>query len=288
MRILPAPLTTHLAGNAFLVGDLYEITVRGTTYYLTDRESDISWDSGGGAHTYTSTVITKTRVRQGSDGTIDDLTVTVAHGGALTLGGVAWAVRALNGDLKGALLKVWRAYFSSATTVVGAILVAAGNVGPMEPTSSELRLTVRPFGAYLDGTVPRHVFSATCTWALYDQGCGLTRPTTWDAATTAAGGSSTLVKVASVTQATDFFRAGRVEFTSGALAGLSRVIVSSVQNGANHDLTVAPPLPSAPATGVGIKVVRGCDKSMASCHDTYNNLLRAMAFPMTPRTGVMS
>ena len=280
---------THLAGNVFLIGDLYEITVRGTTYYLTGREVDISWDNGTGSHTYSAAgaMLTRERIRQGSDGTIDDLVVNVLHGGTLTLGGVTWQARWVNGDFRGAPFKVRRAYFSASTTVVDAPLWFDGTVGSVEPASTEMRLTVRSLASQLAGEVPVNEIQAQCTWNLYDSGCGVTRPTTWDAAATAAGSTATNVKMASITQAAAFFRYGMVEFLSGALVGLSRTIVDSAQNGAHQDLTVAPPLPSAPATGVTIRVRRGCDKTVATCNGTFSNLVRMMAFPMAPRADVL-
>ena len=280
MRTISGTLATHLAGNVFLLGDLFRIIVRGTTYYLTNREVDISY----GGYTYVSTgaMLERSRIRQGADGTIDDLDVRVMHGGTATLGGVTWIARYLAGDFAGAAFDLRKAYFSNATTVVDTVLLFSGFVGPAQFSSTEGRLVVRSVASKLNLTLPRNKYQPSCGWSLYDTGCGLTRPTTWDAATTAAGSTTTLVKMASVTVTTDYFKLGVVEFLTGALAGLSRTITGSVQNGTPTDLTVSPPLPSAPATGVTIKVRRGCDKTAATCNG-YGRLASFLGQPMAPR-----
>jgi len=40
VRPIGTTLAAQLALNAFSIGDLYEITIRGTTYYLTGRLVD--------------------------------------------------------------------------------------------------------------------------------------------------------------------------------------------------------------------------------------------------------
>ena len=280
MRSISGALATHLALNVFLIGDLFEITVRGTVYYLTNREVDISW----GGHTYVSTgaLLERSRVRQGSDGTIDDLDVRVMHAGTATLGGTTWVARYLAQDFAGAAFKLRRAYFSNSTTVVDTVLLFDGYVGPAQFSSTEGRLVVRSLSSRLELELPRNLYQPQCGWNLYDAGCGATRPTTWDAVSVAVSSTTTLVKMGATSQAADFFKVGMVEFLTGALAGLSRTIVGSAQNGSAHDLTVSPPLPSAPATGVTIRVRRGCVKTALAC-DGFGRLATMLGAPMAPR-----
>jgi hypothetical protein len=279
VKALSAGLVTHLAGNVFLIGDLFEITVRGTVYYLTNREIDISWSG----HTYVSTgaLLDRSRVRQGSDGTLDDLDVRVMHAGA-SLGGKTWVARYLDQDLAGAPFKLRRAYFSNSTTVVDTVLLFDGAVGPAQFGSTEGRLVVRSVAAELELRLPRNLYQPQCGWNLYDAGCGLTRPTTWDAVSVAASSTATVVKMGATTAAADFFKLGVVEFLSGTLAGLSRTITGSAQNGAAHDLTVSPPLPSAPAAGVTVRVRAGCNKTALRCSE-LGRLNFMLAAPMAPR-----
>jgi uncharacterized phage protein (TIGR02218 family) len=285
VRTISGTLATHLAGNVFLLGDLFEITVRGTVYYLTGREVDISW----GGHTYVSTgaLLARSRVRQGADGTLDDLDVRVMHGGTATLGGVTWVARYMAQDFAGAAFKLRRAYFSASTTVVDTVLLFDGFVGPAQFSSTEGRMVVRSLASRLETPLPRNLYQPQCGANLYDSICGLTRPTTWDAATTAAGSTTAVVKMSSVTQAANYFKLGMVEFLSGALSGLSRTITGSAQNGAHQDLTISPPLPSAPATSVTIKVRRGCDKVATTC-DGYGRLVSYLGAPMAPRQDQVS
>jgi hypothetical protein len=78
---------------------------------------------------------------------------------------------------------------------------------------------------------------------------------------------------------TGYFSQGVMTFTSGANAGLSRVV-------ANYDtggiLTVVPQFPNAIAEGDEFVAVAGCSKTSTQCYAKFNNLLNFAGFPYIP------
>ncbi len=261
----------------FQLSDLFEITIRGTTYRLTNHSADLTW--GGNSYSAAGAILERARVRQGSDGTLDDLDLSVKWGDGSTVGGTDWRARYLAGDLWGAPFKLYRAYRYSQTGVVDTMLLFEGFLGPGRAGETEGSFVVRPAANKLTLRIPKFIYGPQCVWNLYDAGCGATRPTTWDSVSVAAGSTASVVRMASTSQAADFFLLGMVEILSGVLTGHSRSISSSAQNGSIHELTVTPPFPTSPAEGVTIRVRRGCKKSADACSD-YGRLTHMLAVPL--------
>ncbi len=68
---------------------------------------------------------------------------------------------------------------------------------------------------------------------------------------------------------------GEVEFTSGANSGLIRTI----QSFENNLVTLWEPLPFIAAVGDQIKLTAGCDKTIQTCGNVYQNQLNFGGFP---------
>ena len=78
-----------------------------------------------------------------------------------------------------------------------------------------------------------------------------------------------------------YFTQGVITFTSGALNGVSQVITDYQIVSGYGVITTAPPLPSAPVSGVSITCVPDCDKTQARCA-SYGNLIHFAGNPYVP------
>lgn len=72
---------------------------------------------------------------------------------------------------------------------------------------------------------------------------------------------------------------GVIAFTSGANAGLKRVIEGSDSSGA---VQLRIPLPVAPAAGDSYVLTPGCDKQMSTCGHKFSNLIHFGGMPFIP------
>jgi hypothetical protein len=284
--------------RAFSMADLYEISspvldAPGTATRFTSWPSAVTY----GGNVFASGVVIPTRgkVRQQLGLEVDQLDMQVGHGGTAVYGSssMTWAQAALTGALDGATVRLYRAFFDSSAVLVDAVILFSGYVGEVEPKSTLVRLTVESVVARLKAPFPRMVLGAGCGWNLYDAGCGLTRPTTWDARTSAASSDPKVLKVASLNYSGGLVESGTaVRFkygtvtitgpTSSPLYGLSRTVISSVDNGANHDVTVSPAFPSAPGAGLTVKLQLGCNKTAAACETYFSNLTHYAGAPVVP------
>jgi len=96
---------------------------------------------------------------------------------------------------------------------------------------------------------------------------------------TVAAGATTTSFNTNLTNPDHFFDKGTITFTSGANAGLSRAVQSYLN--ASGAMTLAFPLPNAPANGDAFNAVRGCLLTMADC-TAQGNLLHFRGQPFTP------
>lgn len=79
-----------------------------------------------------------------------------------------------------------------------------------------------------------------------------------------------------------YFAAGSITFTSGANSGITRSITAYSNPGSGGVVTIAPPLPTAPAAGDTFTIVPDCDNTMAMCQYRYNNLIHFAGQPFLP------
>jgi uncharacterized phage protein (TIGR02218 family) len=79
-----------------------------------------------------------------------------------------------------------------------------------------------------------------------------------------------------------WFALGRIEWTSGALAGRVSAVAGQVRGPGGVDLSLQPGEGAAPAAGDGFVIRAGCDKSFATCKAKFNNALNFQGFPHLP------
>lgn len=204
------------------------------------------------------------------------------------LGGIPWPQAARQGAFDGARVMVERLYMPTfGDTTLGTLIVFAGLVGQVQPTSTVIAMTVNSDLIQLSLPVPKNVYASMCSHNLYDSGCALSRAAFTDAGTCAGGcTTSTIFSTGMPHLGPNYYAQGVLTFTSGANNGLWRPV--KIYNASVF--TLAPPLPAAPAPGDTFSVTAGCDKVVAlngdvtlgTCQTRFNNLVHARAYPFVP------
>lgn len=294
MRTLSAELAAHLAGNAFLLADLYEIEIGGTTHRITSLDRDVTGVEPASAATYSSgQMLSRDRVRQSSGLAVDDLQITIAHGGQGAIGGKSWVRRALDGDLDAAPVRLYRAYLNPTTyAVVGCVALFAGEISDVEPGSTELRLVVASPASRFEERFPKLVVQPSCIWDFGSSECGYAGTLDF-AATLATGSTSTVLKIADLPAGLPGSSPGVHQFAFGAafLGGLRRSIttdVAAVTGG--YTLRVTPPFPAGTAEALigttdALSLRLGCNKTPGVCDSAawgYQRITSILAVPYGP------
>jgi len=178
----------------------------------------------------------------------------------------------------GATVVLLRAFIPAwGEPIAGAVIAFSGRVTQLKDVGrAKFTMTVSAWTVLLNVNMGPDVFQAGCLNTHYDADCGLT-PTSISG--TVGPGASPTAFATSLTQPDGYFTKGTLTFTSGANAGLKRAVATYANAGGA--MTVAFPLPNAPAAGDAFTAVRGCLLTMADC-SAQANLIRFRGQPFTP------
>jgi hypothetical protein len=146
----------------------------------------------------------------------------------------------------------------------------------------------------LDRKIPRNIYQHLCNHTpelavpqpgqyLYGSGCGLLAAAYAAPGLVAAGSTIFQLNTNLTGRAAGYFSLGKLQFTSGGLQGTWAGIQAQVGSGSGPiSLTLIPPLLGVPAVGDAFTAWPGCDRSLATCINKFNNALNFRGFPWIP------
>jgi uncharacterized phage protein (TIGR02218 family) len=282
MKTASPALVALLASNQYLYADLFTISlVGGGTLYYTNADGGLNY--GGNYYACTSPRIQRSGAKTAIGVQVDTLTIQIFGGASELIQGVPFPQFAVNGGFDGAEISVDRCYMNTfGDTSAGTLNVFFGDVTEVKPSRTAVELTVSSKLELLNISMPRNLISPGCIHNLFDAGCTLAKASFAAAGTVATGSSTNVIETASLAQAAGYFTFGTITFNSGINAGVSATIKAHVLTSGTATLTLMAPLQSPPAAGDTFMVYPGCDKSMATCSATFNNLLNFRGWPFVP------
>ena len=200
------------------------------------------------------------------------------------IGDKPWTTAVRAGLLDEATVRVDRGYISEWPTTlslvpVGTVNVFVGRIAEIDFGRSSVSINMNDPRELLDMQMPRNFYSATCRYALFDQGCTLTR-SSYAVATSVTGVVDDQTINLTATQADDYFSLGEIEFMSGANNGLRNMIRLWTHAGGVAELLT--PMPFAIINGDTANIYPGCDKTVATCTGKFNNLDNIGSEPFIP------
>jgi uncharacterized phage protein (TIGR02218 family) len=200
------------------------------------------------------------------------------------LSGQPWMTAVKGGALDGATVLVERAFFGAwpvpwtrTVTPVGTIVIFSGRVAEVDFTRISAIVTVNSWMELLTQDMPRNLYQSGCRFTLFGPGCSLLAAS-FAVNGSAASGSSPSAINASLGQAAGYFDLGRLKMTSGLNATFSR----GVKSWDGTTLKLRAPFPFAVGVGDAFTVYPGCDKTIATCTNKFNNLANFGGFPYIP------
>lgn len=273
MRTVPESLAEHLASGATTLCRCWRLTRRdGAVQGFTDHDEDIVFDG------------TAYRAGSGFEGTEIEaqlgfaVTGTELHG-ALSSETLSEADLAA-GRYDDAGIELFLADWSNPEN---RLLLRAGNLGEVRREDSAFTAEVRGIASRLDEEKGR-IFAASCDADLGDARCkiDLDDPAfRGEGAIFAVEGTSIFTASGLDAFAGGWFTQGRLQWTSGANAGLAIEIKEHrVDEGAH--LSLWQTMPEALAAGDAFVVTAGCDKRFETCTAKFANALNFRGFPHLP------
>jgi uncharacterized phage protein (TIGR02218 family) len=276
MRTASGPLLALLATGNFVRADIWTITLNGgSVIRWTSHDQPIAY---GGNTFVRGPIIERSTITEKVGVEVATMDVSISATSSDLINGAPVLAFIAGHGLDGAAIKLERAYAANwSSPIVGTIIRFAGKVTSIGSTlGGTSRLTVSSWLVLLKNASPRNLFQAGCLRTLYDAGCGLNPASFSATGTVTAAGQQTFT--CALTTA-DYYSQGRIVFTSGANAGITRTVKVNTAGGV---FTLARPLPAIAAIGDTFTAYAGCDHSMATCSSKFANLARFKGQPFVP------
>jgi uncharacterized phage protein (TIGR02218 family) len=272
MLTLDGAFTSHAAGETTGFCTLWRITRSDSTVFrFTDHDRDVVMSDG----TYLASsgyVASQARTQAGLN--VDDVEVTALFdNAAITEADLA------AGLWDGATVEIFSAIWSLPSA--GARLIRKGAIGQVQHDGTVFRAELRGMMDRLGANVGR-VVTPGCDAVLGDARCAVSLSTfTHSLTVTAVTSRTAFADSALVGPGTPagYFNGGLITWATGANAGRSMEIKSHAAAGA---FTLFLPMVSNIAVGDTADVIAGCDKSLATCRDVFNNVVNFRGFPAVP------
>jgi uncharacterized phage protein (TIGR02218 family) len=290
-------LKALLATRAFAVGDLYTFTlVGGGVLRYTSYDTDIVYNGntyacGGQGGPFFDRSGNKAKCRWKIGVEVDTLSFDVIPGAAL-VNGQPFLSAVRQGVFDGAELELGRAFFAppgqgshppvAIQAATGIVVLFLGRVAEIDAGRSLATFNVNSHLELLNQNLPRNLYQPGCVNTLGDASCGVALASFAVAATAAAGSTASIINASVTNPLAGYFDQGKVTFTSGANAGLSRSVKQCVF-GAPGTIALLAPFPNAPAPGDAFTLFPGCDKSLGvnGC-PKFDNVPNFRGFPFVP------
>lgn len=164
----------------------------------------------------------------------------------------------------------------------GIIKLRRGWLGEVAMSQQHFVAEVRGLTQLLSQDIGEY-FSPSCRAALGDSRCKVNLAS-HTVTGTVTGNATRLSFVDSArTETGSLFSAGKITFTSGANSGVSMEVKEySYSSGAGGSISLVLPLPYTLAEGDGYSLIKGCDKTTATCHARFGNMANFRGEPHVP------
>lgn len=285
MKPASTALQNLLASRQFFAADLYTFTlIGGSVLRYGSGDRDIT----AGGHLFTAQgprldrKDNKAKCRWKIGVEVDTLVFDVMPQATDMVGGLPFLAACVQGAFDGAELQLERAFMATyGDTSVGTVIMFAGRVAEIDLGRAVATFTINSHLELLNLQLPRNLWQPGCVNSLGDASCGVNLPS-FAVAGSAAAGSSAIAIAASLAQPSNYFDQGKIAFTSGANAGLTRS-VKFWAAGSPGVIGLLAPFPNVPATGDTFTIYPGCDKTLGTngCAK-FANTARFKGYPFVP------
>jgi len=113
------------------------------------------------------------------------------------------------------------------------------------------------------------LYQLMCQWMFGGDSCTFNRAGSKKTGIVEAGSTSSVIVDSSRSEATDYWKHGLIEITSGTLNGQKRRVTA--YNSTSKQISVDITFESVPSHDVTYDIYRGCDKTLKWCKDTLEN-----------------
>ena len=216
---------------------------------------------------------------------VDELDIKVYPETTDLIGDTLWLQAAWQGQLDGALLQLERAFMPTyADTSPGTVILFAGRISDIDCSRTGIDMKCRSHLELLNIQMPRRLWQPSCTHVFGDAMCQFNRATLQASFACLAGSTETQILSTVNPTPAGLYVQGTIFGLTGANAGDSRTVTGM----SSGDVSVKLAFLSPPMVGDQFQLLPGCDRSIATCTNVFNNVIHfgGMPYIPTPETAV--
>lgn len=209
---------------------------------------------------------------------VDELDVKIYAEPTDLLGSIPWLQAAWTGQFDGALLQVDRAFmWPSYSDVAGTVTLFAGRISDIDASRTGIDMKGRSHLELLNIQMPRRLWQPSCNHVFGDAMCQFDRASLAYGFACAAGSTQTVIQGAPAT--TVPYVQGTITGLTGANAGATRTVTGYLPG---QTVTVKLAFLATPVAGDQFELLPGCDRSLGTCTNVFNNQVHFGGMPFIP------
>src|SRR5271169_1937641 len=199
---------------------------------------------------------------------VDELDIKVYPEKTDLIGTTLWLEAAWQGQLDGALLQIERAFMPSyGDTSPGTVVLFAGRISDIDCSCTGIDMKCRSHLELLNIQMPRRLWQPSCTHVFGGAMCQFNRASLQTSFNCLSGSTETQILGTVNPTPAGLYVQGTIIGLTGANAGYSRTIAGM----SNGIVSVKLAFLSPSAVGDQFKLLPGCDRSLATCTNVFNN-----------------
>jgi uncharacterized phage protein (TIGR02218 family) len=216
---------------------------------------------------------------------VDELEIKIYPEPTDLVGAVPFLTAVWQGQFDGALLQLERVFMPAyGDASPGTVVLFAGRVSDIDCGRANIRMKCRSHLELLNIQMPRRMWQSSCTHVFGDAMCQFDRANLQS--NFSAGAGSTLTQIATNVNPNpgNLYVQGTITGLTGANGGLTRTI-SDMTSGWVY---VKQAFLSAVEVGDQFRLLPGCDRTIGTCANVFNNAVHFGGTPYipTPETAV--
>jgi uncharacterized phage protein (TIGR02218 family) len=273
MKTISEELAAHIAGEVTTLATCWKLTRKDTSVLgFTNHDKDIVIDS---VLYKASTGFTPSTIENTGTLSVDNLDVEgMLSAGSLTESDI------LAGLYDFADIEIFQVNYTDLTQ--GRLILKKGWLGEVSLHKQQFIAEVRGMTQKLSQTIGE-LYSPSCRAALGDNRCKVSMAAHTVTGIVTASSSGQHITDADRDETSGIFTSGVITFTSGANSGISMEVKEYIlTSGVGGQIILVLPLPYPVAEGDNYSLTKGCDKTVATCRQRFNNILNFRGEPHVP------
>src|SRR5271169_2127311 len=252
--------------DQFIMADLYTITLVGGLVLRYSAAPTALFANGYTFALGPKFERSKTKVVIGTQ--VDELEVKIYTEPTDLIGGVPFLQAAWQGQFDGALLQLERAFMPTyGDTSPGTVVLFAGRISDIDCSRTGIDMKCRSHLELLNIQMPRRLWQPSCTHVFGGAMCQFNRASLQTSFNCLSDSTETQILGTVNPTPAGLYVQGTIIGLTGANAGYRRTIAGM----SNGIVSVKLAFLSPSAVGDQFKLLPGCDRSLATCTNVFNN-----------------